>query len=89
MEQLRHNIDPHKHFFQELVRQHKNSGKFILMRMRHNGQQPVPHILTHIKGKNAFVDEKMASLTDTQVLFLIKFKSYGIYLILTEDQATL
>ena len=84
MERLRPLVEKHTIMFQSLVHQYKNLGKFIVMRMRHT-KEPEFHVITHIQGKNEFVDEKMKTIKENQLLFLIKMGLTAYYLILTED----
>ncbi len=88
MEQLKPLIVRHEIIFQSLVHQYKGKGKFLLIRMR-GQKEPEHHVLTHIAGKNPFIDEKMKNLKENELLFLIRHKQNGIYLVLTEDQRTL
>ena len=84
MDRLRPLVDMHKNVFQHLVHKHKNTGKYVIARMR-GLKEPQHHVMTYIAGKNEFIDEKMSKLKENELLFLIRFKDLGIYLILTED----
>ena len=86
MEFYKQHIEKHQLLFNSLVSQHKGKGKFVLARMIRN-KDPITHIMTHIKGKDEFVDERMAQVASNQLLFLLKFGKDAVYLILTEEPA--
>ena len=84
MEFYKQHIEKHKLLFNSLVHQYKGQGKFVLARMVRN-KDPHIHIMTHYKGKDEFVDERMAQVESNQLLFLLKFGKDAVYLILTEE----
>ena len=85
MEFYKQHIDKHRFTFNSVLHQYKGKPKYALVRMKRN-KEPEIHIMTYIKGKDTFVDEKMNGLTENQFLFLLKFGQDAVFVILTEDE---
>ena len=84
MDRYKQYIDKHRFLFNSMLHQYKGKQNYLLVRMKRN-VEPEFHIMTYIRGKNTFIDEKMEGLQENQCLFLLKFGLDAVYLILTED----
>ena len=86
MEFYKQHIEKHRFTFNSVLHQYKGKPNYALVRMKRN-REPEIHIMTYIKGKNTFIDEKMENVKENQFLFLLKFGQDAVYVILTEEDS--
>lgn len=56
------------------------AGQYVIMRLRNDKLQDI-HYMTWIEGKNEFIDDRMKSKKEGEVLCLIKYRDVGAYIV--------
>lgn len=59
-------------------------NQYVIMRLKNDQLQSI-HYMTHIEGKNEFIDDRMKERKEGQILCLIKYKDFGAYLIVDKQ----